>query len=282
MIKIPKKPENDFTINIEAGKAEKQYWRDLWRYREMFYFLAWRDILVRYKQTVLGIAWSIVRPLFTMLIFTIVFGKLAKMPSGGIPYPILVFTAMLPWQLFSNSVSDSGDSLVANANMISKIYFPRIIIPVNSIIVNMVDFLISFVILILLMVWYHFIPIWRIFFLPLFILLAVMASLGLGLWISALNVKFRDFRYIIPFILQLGLYISPVGFISNVIPEQWRLLYSINPMVGVIEGFRWAVLGKSIHLYWPGFWFSVSLTVLIFVLGIWYFRKTERSFADII
>ncbi|MGE5474749.1 MAG: ABC transporter permease [Ignavibacteriales bacterium] len=282
MINSSRKEKSDFTIVIEAGKAEKQYLRDLWKYRELFFFLAWRDILVRYKQTVLGVAWSIIRPLFTMVVFTIIFGKLAKMPSEGIPYPILVFTAMLPWQLFANSVSDSGDSLIANANMISKVYFPRIVIPINSIIVNMVDFLISFIILVFLMIWYHFIPIWRIFFLPVFILLAVIASLGLGLWFSALNVKYRDFRYIVPFILQLGLYISPVGFISNVIPEQWRLLYSINPMVGVIEGFRWAVLGKSIHLYWPGFWFSVCLTILMFVLGIWYFRKMERSFADII
>lgn len=273
---------NEYTINIEAGKVEKQYWRDLWQYRELFYFLAWRDILVRYKQTVLGIAWSIIRPLFIMIIFTVVFGKLAKMPSGGIPYPILVFTAMLPWQLFANSVNDSGESLIANANMISKVYFPRIIIPINSIIVNMVDFAISLIILVIMMIWYHYVPIWRIFFLPLFIMLAILASLGIGLWISALNVKFRDFRYIIPFILQLGLYISPVGFSSNVIPEKWKLIYSINPMVGVIEGFRWAVLGKSIHLYWPGFWFSVSLTILIFILGIWYFRKTERTFADII
>ncbi len=270
------------TLVIEAGKTDKQYFKDLWHYRELLYFLAWRDILVRYKQTVLGIAWSIIRPLFTMIIFTVVFGNLAKMPSGGIPYPILVFTAMLPWQLFANSVSDIGNSLIANANMISKVYFPRLIIPVNSIIVNMVDFLISCVILALLMMWYNFIPIWRILFLPLFIILAILASLGLGLWISALNVRFRDFRYIIPFIIQLGLYISPVGFSSNVIPEEWRLIYSINPMVGVIEGFRWAVLGKSIHLYWPGFWFSVSLAVLIFISGIWYFRKTECTFADII
>ena len=270
------------TLVIEAGKTDKQYFKDLWHYRELLYFLAWRDILVRYKQTVLGIAWSIIRPLFTMIIFTVVFGNLAKMPSGGIPYPILVFTAMLPWQLFANSVSDIGNSLIANANMISKVYFPRLIIPVNSIIVNMVDFLISCVILALLMMWYNFIPIWRILFLPLFIILAILASLGLGLWISALNVRFRDFRYIIPFIIQLGLYISPVGFSSNVIPEEWRLIYSINPMVGVIDGFRWSIIGKGVQLYIPGFVISIILSIALFVIAIIYFRKTEKTFADMI
>ncbi|MGE5329732.1 MAG: ABC transporter permease [Deltaproteobacteria bacterium] len=271
-----------YTINIEAGKSGKQYWRDLWQYRELLYFLAWRDILVRYKQTAIGIAWSVLRPLLTMVVFSIVFGKLAKLPSGGIPYPILVFAAMLPWQFFANSISESSNSLIANANMLSKVYFPRIIIPVSTIIVTLVDLAISFIILAIMMALYGFVPIWRIFFLPLFVGLAMLAALGLGLWLAALNVKYRDFRYVVPFIVQIGLYISPVGFSSEIVPEQWRLLYSMNPMVGVIEGFRWAVLGKTIHLYWPGFWLSVSITTAIFLLGVWYFRKTERTFADMI
>src|SRR4030042_3766947 len=238
---------------IEAGKTEGQYWKDIWHYRELFYFLAWRDILVRYKQTVIGMAWSLIRPLLTMVVFTIIFGKLAKLPSGGVPYPILVFAAMLPWQFFSNSLSESSNSLIANANLLSKIYFPRIIMPTSSVIVGLVDFLISSVILALLMIWYKFIPDWRIVTLPFFLMLALFASLGFGLWIAALNVKYRDFRYIVPFIVQFGLYISPVGFSSSIVPDKWRILYSLNPMVGVIDGFRWAILGGGVRVFWPGF-----------------------------
>ena len=267
---------------IEAGKTEGQYWKDIWHYRELFYFLAWKDILVRYKQTVIGIAWSLIRPLSTMIVFTIIFGKLAKLPSEGIPYPILVFAAMLPWQFFSNSLSESSNSLIANANLLSKIYFPRIIMPTSSVIVGLVDFLISFVILALLMIWYKFIPDWRIVTLPLFLVLALFSSLGFGLWIAALNVKYRDFRYIVPFIIQFGLYISPVGFSSSIIPGNWRLLYSINPMVGVIDGFRWAILGQNVQIYWPGFFLSIGLTILVFLYGLRYFRMTERTFADVI
>ncbi len=267
---------------IEAGKTEGQYWKDIWHYRELFYFLAWRDILVRYKQTVIGIAWSLIRPLLTMIVFTIIFGKLAKLPSEGVPYPILVFAAMLPWQFFSNSLSESSNSLIANANLLSKIYFPRIIMPTSSVIVGLVDFLISFVILALLMIWYKFIPDWRIVTLPLFLVLALFSSLGFGLWIAALNVKYRDFRYIVPFIIQFGLYISPVGFSSSIIPGNWRLLYSINPMVGVIDGFRWAILGQNVQIYWPGFFLSIGLTILVFLYGLRYFRMTERTFADVI
>lgn len=267
---------------IEAGKTEGQYWKDIWHYRELFYFLAWRDILVRYKQTVIGIAWSLLRPLLTMIVFTIIFGKLAKLPSEGVPYPILVFAAMLPWQFFSNSLSESSNSLIANSNLLSKIYFPRIIMPTSSVIVSLVDFLISFVILALLMIWYKFIPDWRIVTLPFFLMLALFASLGFGLWIAALNVKYRDFRYIIPFIVQFGLYISPVGFSSSIIPGNWRLLYSINPMVGVIDGFRWALLGQNVQIYWPGFLLSIGLTFLVFLYGLRYFRMTERTFADVI
>ena len=267
---------------IEAGKTERHYWRDLWRYRELFFFMAWRDILVRYKQTVIGVAWSVVRPFLTMVVFSIIFGRLAKMPDEGVPYPILVYAAMLPWQFFASSLTEASGSLVGGANMISKIYFPRLVMPTSAVIVSLVDFLISFGILAALMAWYRFVPSLRIFSLPVFILLAYTASLGASLWLSALNVKYRDFRYIIPFIVQFGLYISPVGFSSSVIPEKWRLLYSLNPMVGVIDGFRWAILGAESVIYWPGFILSVALASLLLVSGVFYFRKMERTFADII
>ena len=266
---------------IEAGRSEKQYWQDLWKYRELFYFLAWRDILVRYKQTAIGIFWALIRPFLTMVVFTIVFGNLAKLPSSA-PYPILVFAAMLPWQFFSNALTECSNSLINNANLVSKIYFPRLIVPTSSVIVSFVDFLISGMILLALMAWYNFVPSWRILTLPAFIIIAFAASMGAGLWLAALNVKYRDFRYIVPFIAQFGLYISPVGFSSSIVPEKWRLLYSINPMVGVIDGFRWAILGGEAKIYLPGFILSTGLVVLLFISGIWYFRKTERSFADVI
>ncbi|MBD2096312.1 ABC transporter permease [Trichocoleus sp. FACHB-591] len=267
---------------IEAGRTESQYWKDLWRYRELFYFLAWRDILVRYKQTVIGIAWALIRPFLTMIVFTIVFGNLAKLPSGGAPYPILVFAAMLPWQFFASALAECSNSLIVNSNLISKVYFPRLIVPSSAVIVSFVDFLISGMILLALMIWFNFVPDWRILTLPLFILLAFAAAMGSGLWLAALNVKYRDFRYIVPFIVQFGLYISPVGFSSSIVPPQWRLLYSINPMVGVIDGFRWAILGGEAQLYWPGFILSTGLVALLLLTGIWYFRQTERTFADVI
>jgi lipopolysaccharide transport system permease protein len=267
---------------IEAGRTERHYWRDLWRYRELFFFLAWRDILVRYKQTVIGILWALGRPLLTMLVFTLVFSKLAKLPSEGAPYPILVFAALLPWQFFANAFSGAGESLISNAGMISKVYFPRLVIPASAVIVSFADFLISGIILAGLMVWYGFEPGLRMLTLPLFILVAFAAAMGAGLWIAALNVKYRDFRYIVPFVVQFGLYISPVGFSSSIVPEHWRLLYSINPMVGVIDGFRWAILGGNTQLYWPGFWLSISLVLVILVTGIYYFRRTEKTFADVI
>jgi lipopolysaccharide transport system permease protein len=268
---------------IEAGKTERHYWRDIWNYRELFYFLAWRDILVRYKQTVIGVAWSVLRPLLTMIVFTIVFGKIAKLPSeGDVPYTILVFAALLPWQFFANAFAEAGNSLVSNATMVSKIYFPRLIIPTSTVIVSLVDMLISGLILIGMMVWYGYFPDARVLFLPLFILVTFFAAMGTGLWIAALNVKYRDFRYIIPFVVQFGLYISPVGFSSSVIPEQWRLLYSVNPMVGVIDGFRWAILGGNSQIYWPGFLLSLGLVAMIFITGVMFFRKTEKAFADVI
>lgn len=275
----------DKELIIEAGRTESQYWKDLWRYRELFYFLAWRDILVRYKQTVIGVAWALIRPFLTMIVFTVVFGTLAKLPSGDAPYPILVFAALLPWQFFANALTECSNSLISNANLISKVYFPRLIVPTSAVIVSFVDFLVSGMILLALMAWYNFVPSWRIMTLPLFIGIAFAASIGAGLWLAALNVKYRDFRYIVPFIVQFGLYISPVGFSSSVVFErfpQWGWLYSLNPMVGVIDGFRWAILGGDFNLYLPGFMLSMGLVALLFVTGIWYFRKVERTFADVI
>ena len=267
---------------IEAGRTEKHYWQDLWRYRELFYFLAWRDILVRYKQTAVGIAWALIRPFLTMVVFTVVFGQLAKLPSEGVPYPILVFSAMLPWQFFSNSLSVCSESLISNSNLLSKVYFPRLIVPISAIVVSFVDFMISGIILLGLMAWYNFVPGWRILTLPLFISIAFAASMGAGLWLASLNVQYRDFRFIVPFIVQFGLYISPVGFSSTIVPEKWRFLYSLNPMVGVIDGFRWAILGGNSQLYLPGFMLSMGLVILLLVSGIWYFRKMERTFADVV
>jgi lipopolysaccharide transport system permease protein len=269
-------------IIIEPDKTARHLWRELWQYRDLFFFLAWRDILVRYKQTVLGIAWSVMRPLLTMIILTIIFGKIAKLPSNDVPYPILVFAAMLPWQFFSNTFSEASNSIITDANLVSKVYFPRIIIPTTSMVVSLIDFVISFVILWLLMMWYGFYPNWKVAVLPLFLLLAMLTSLGAGYLIAALNVKYRDFRYIVPFMVQFGLYISPVGFSSDVVPEHWRLLYSLNPMVGVIDGFRWALLGNSVQFYWTGFSISVGLAFLLFVLGARFFLNTERHFADLI
>lgn len=268
---------------IEAGRTERQYWQDIWRYRELFYFLAWRDILVRYKQTAIGIAWALIRPFLTMVVFTIVFGKIANLPSeGGAPYPILVFSAMLPWQFFSNSLSECSNSLISNSNLISKVYFPRLVVPTSAVVVSFVDFLISGIILLALMAWYNFVPSWRILALPVFILISFAASMGAGLWLASLNVQYRDFRYIVPFIVQFGLYISPVGFSSQIVPQSWRLIYSLNPMVGVIDGFRWAILGSESNLYVPGFLLSLALVTLLLISGIWFFRKMERSFADVI
>ncbi len=268
---------------IEAGRAEANYWRDLWRYRELFYFLAWRDILVRYKQTVIGIAWALIRPLLTMIVLTVVFGRVAKLSApGAAPYALLVFAGMLPWQFFSTALSEASSSLIGSSNLISKVYFPRLIIPGGAVITSFVDFGIMVVLMAGMMVWYGFMPDWRILLLPLFVVLAFAAAFGAGLWLSALNVKYRDFRYIVPFIVQFGLYVSPVGFSTANIPEQWRLLYALNPMVGIIDGFRWSLLRGESPLWWPGLAASVATTVLCCAIGIRYFRQTEKSFADII
>lgn len=273
---------NEFDLVIEPGRSEKNYWNDLWRFRELFFFMAWRDILVRYKQTAIGLAWSIIRPVLTMIVFTVIFGRIAKLPSEGVPYPILVYAAMLPWQLFSSSFSDASNSLITNSNMLTKIYFPRLIIPVSTVIVNFVDFLISFLILVALMMWYHFVPGWRIVCLPFFLFLVFITSISAGLYVAALNVKYRDFKYIVPFVVQFGLYISPVGFSSNIVPEKWKFLYSLNPLVGIIDGFRWAILGGSNQIYLPGMFLSIAVIILLFIVSIRYFRKMEKTFADII
>ena len=269
-------------IVIESGKIHRQYIKDLWTYRELFWLLSWRDILVRYKQTVIGIAWSVLRPLLTMIVFTIVFGKLAKMPSDGMPYPILVFSAMLPWQFFSNTLSEGGNSLLNNEKLISKVYFPRIIIPTTSMIVSLIDFLISFALLLILMLLWGYIPSWTIIFLPLFLIEAIIISLGLTFFISAMNVKYRDFRYVLPFIIQFGLYVSPVGFSSSIVPANWRIFYYLNPMAGIIDSFRWCISGSSVNIYFTGWIVSLIVTLVVFAIGIFYFRNAEREFADII
>ncbi|MBS1507545.1 MAG: ABC transporter permease [Bacteroidetes bacterium] len=266
-------------VVIERGRTQKNYWRDLWRFRELFYILAWRDVKVRYKQTVIGAAWSVIRPLLTTIIFTMVFSRVAKLGvPGDAPYAIMVFVGMLPWQFFATALSDSSNSLIGNSNLVSKVYFPRMIIPASSIIMGLVDFSISFFLLLVMFLFYQYVPDIKIFLLPFFVIMALAASFGIGLYVTALNVKYRDFRYIIPFIVQIGLYISPVGFSSSVVPERWRLLYSLNPMTGVIDGFRWCVLGQP--LYWPGFAISCVIVVFFLWVGIAYFRKTERGFAD--
>ena len=271
-----------YELVLEPGRAERHYWADLWRYRELFQVLAWRDVSVRYKQTVIGVAWAVIRPFLTMLVFTVIFGRVAKLPpDGDAPYALMVFAGMLPWTFFSTALSDASNSLVANANLISKVYFPRLIVPAATVVVSMVDFLISFSILIVMMIWFLYLPPIQILLLPIFILLAFFASLGPALWITSLNVKYRDFRYIIPFIVQFGLYVSPVGFSSSVIPEKWRLLYSLNPVVGIIDGFRWCILGET-NIYLPGFAASMGVTAFFLWFGIRQFRKMERSFADLI
>jgi len=268
---------------IEPGRHERNYWRDLWRYRELFRVLAWRDLAVRYKQTVIGVAWAVIRPLLTMVVFTVIFGRIAKLPSdGSAPYPLLVFAGMLPWTFFSTGLSEASNSMLNNANLISKIYFPRLIVPTATVVVAFVDFLITFVMLIALMAWYRFMPGWRMLVLPGFVLLAFLVSMGPALWIASLNVKYRDFRYIVPFIVQFGLYVSPVGFSSSVVPEEWRLLYSLNPMVGVIDGFRWCILGGQTPLYLAGLAASILIAGAFLWFGIHRFRKTEKSFADLI
>jgi lipopolysaccharide transport system permease protein len=266
---------------IEAGRAERHYWRDLWRYRELLGFLAWRDVKVRYKQTVLGAAWALLQPAITLVIFTFVFGKLAAMPAGGVPYPLLVLAGLLPWQLFANSLGSASGSLVSNTHLISKVYFPRLIVPLSSVAVAVIDFALVCVLYAGLSLWFGHLPDARVLLAPVFVLLTLAAALGAGLWLTALTVRFRDFRFIVPFLIQLGVFLSPVGFSSANLPN-WRLVYSLNPMVGAIDGFRWCLLGDAQQLWWPGQLAGLGVTLGLLASGIWYFRRTERSFADII
>ena len=268
---------------IEAGRLHRRYWTDLWRYRELFYVLAWRDVAVRYKQTVIGAAWAVIRPFLTMVVFTIVFGRIAGLPSEGVaPYAVMVLAGLLPWQFMSTALAESSNSLVGSANLIGKVYFPRLVVPGAAIVVSLIDFLVSFGVLAAVMAWYRYVPDWRVVTIPAFVALAILASLGPGLWLASLNVKYRDFRYVVPFVLQLGLYVSPVGFSSSVIPEQWRLVYSLNPAVAVIDGFRWALLGGESSLYVPGFLLSCAMILLFLWLGVRQFRRIERSLADLL
>ena len=266
---------------IEAGQADINYWRDLWRYRELMYFLAWRDIVVRYKQTVIGVAWALIRPALTMLIF-VAFRRMVGFPPGSVPEPILVFAAVMPWQFFSTALSESAGSLIGNANLISKVYFPRLIIPCAAVVTSLVDFLITLGLLAALMLWYGFMPSWQVAALPFFVLLAFGLAIGLGLLLAALNVEYRDFRYIVPFIVQLGLFVSPIAFSTSDVPENWRPLYALNPMVGIIDGFRWSILGGNTPLDLHTLGLSVAVTISFLLLGVWYFRRMERSFADVI
>jgi lipopolysaccharide transport system permease protein len=280
---------------LEPGRAAKNYWRDLFHYRELFLILAWRDVLVRYKQTAAGAAWALIQPLMSIVVMTLIFGKLAGLPSeDGVPYAIMVCAAMLPWQFFANALSLASQSVVNNASLISKIYFPRMIVPASSIVVSLVDFLVACSILAGLMVWYHFWPTWRLLVLPALVMLAIAAALGPGLIVTALTVRYRDFRMLIPFVVQFGMYVCPVAYKTSLVHdklankfgaglgEKLFLLYSLNPMVGVIDGFRWAVGGNASTFYWPGFVLSVGLTMVLLFIGIYYFRKTERVFADVI
>lgn len=275
-------PAPPFDVVVEAGRVEGQYWRDLFRYRELLLMLAWRDVSVRYKQTVIGIAWVVGRPLLMVVVLTVVFGRISGLSSDGVPYPLLVLVALLPWQLFANSLTGSSGSLVSNSSLISKVYFPRLIIPISSLLAQLVDFAITALMLVPLMVYYQYGPGWQVLLTPLFVLLALGCAAGIGLWLGALNVRYRDVGHVVPFFVQFGLYISPVGYSASVVPERWRAVYALNPMVGIIDGFRWCLLGPTAEPYWPGVLLSVAITGLILATGVWYFRRTERTFADLI
>jgi lipopolysaccharide transport system permease protein len=271
-------------IILEAGRGSRQYWRDLWSYRELLVFLAWRDVTVRYKQTLVGVAWAVVRPVSMALVFTVVFNKVANLQSDLVPYPLLVLSGMLPWQLFASALSESSNSLVMNSNMVSKVYFPRLIVPMSALAVSLIDFMVCLPILGGLMLYDGIVPTWRLLFLPLFVLLALAAALGGGLWLAALNVRYRDVRHVIPFLVQFGVYLSPVGFNTSKVPEEWRWLFLLNPMAGVIDGVRWSLFGPYLHSPFReiGFELSLFLVAAMLVGGLWYFRKTERTFADVI
>lgn len=268
---------------IEAGKTERHYWKDLWHYRELLYFLAWRDVKVRYKQTLIGVAWVVIKPLLTMAVLTVVFHRIAGLgQDSAVPYALLVFAGLLPWQFFSAAFAESGNSLIGSAQMISKVYFPRLIVPVSSVLAGLVDFLVTLLLLIPLMAWYGHLPGWEVVFLPAFLALGLLITLGAGIGVAALNVRFRDVRFVIPFIVQFGLYLSPVGFSASEVPEAWRWLYDLNPLVGVIEGFRWCLLGGNYPGSDAALTSSVLVGTLMLLLSVHYFRRTERTFADVI
>lgn len=272
-----------YNIIITPERPLKEMWRELKESKELIYFLTWRDFKVRYRQTTIGVAWAVLRPLMMMVVFTMVFSKMARLPSeGDIPYPLLVMTGMLPWFLFAAGVQDGSYSLINNANIINKVYFPRIILPISTLLVNMVDFVVSVMLLFILFVCYGFSPDIKLLLLPLMLIPLLASAMGLGLLLSALNVLYRDFRYLIPFLLQLGLYTSPVGFSSNLMTTNWKLIYSLNPMVGVIDGFRWSLLGSEIFLYWPGFAVSWLASFAILIIGFWCFYKTDKNIVDLI
>jgi lipopolysaccharide transport system permease protein len=266
---------------IEAGRAARHYWNDLWRYRELLFFLAWRDVKVRYKQTVLGIAWVVIQPLVTMGIFSFIFGTLAGMGRGDPLYPLMVMAGVLPWQLFSSALSGSSGSLVSNAHLISKVYFPRLIVPLSALAVALVDFVVVLGLYFVLAAWFGQAPDWRCLLLPGFMAGALLIALGAGLWLTALTVKYRDFRHVVPFLLQVGVFLSPIGYNTGVLPS-WRDLLALNPMTGVIEGFRWCLLGGQGEFYWRGFGTSMAMGLVLVATGLWFFRRTERSFADVI
>lgn len=274
---------NTTTLVLEAGRTDRQYWRDLWRYRELFLVLAWRDVAVRYKQTIIGMAWVMLQPLASVAVFTVIFGKVAKLPSmEDVPYTVMVFAGLLPWQLISGAVNNAANSLVGNSGLISKVYFPRLIVPASAVVVCLVDFVVAMAVMAGLMAWHQFVPDTRILLLPLFMLMAVLAAIGPGLWIASLNVRYRDFRQVLPFLLQFGMYLSPVAYVSAVVPEQWKMLYHLNPAVAVIDGFRWCLLRGAAPVYWPGLAMACAVILLLLYVGVRQFRKTESTFADMV
>jgi lipopolysaccharide transport system permease protein len=266
---------------LEAGRTDRHYWRDLWRYRELLGFLAWRDVKVRYKQATLGVAWALVQPVVTMVLFTLVFGKLAGMPAGGVPYPLVVLAGLLPWQLFSAALSGSSGSLVANAHLISKVYFPRLVVPLSALAVAVIDFGIVLALFGVVAGWHGVWPTWRVVFLPAFMAVALLIALGAGLWLTALTVKYRDFRFIVPFLLQVGIFVTPVGYRTDNLPN-WRELLALNPLTGVVDGFRWCLLGSDVQFEPQLFGTSLLMALILLGTGLWYFRRTERTFADAI
>lgn len=269
-------------IVIEAGKIEKQYWKDLWNFRDLFYMMAWRDIAVRYKQAVIGIIWALIQPVLTMVIMVFIFGKIARLPSEGVPYPVFVFAGMLPWQFFSTAFSSATSSMVSNSRLITKVYFPRMIIPASSIGVALVDFVVTLFLLLVIMIWYRCTPTIEMLLLIPLILAVFLFTLGIGLYFSALNIKYRDFQFILPFIIRFGLYVSPVGFSSTIVPEKYRLLFYLNPMTSIIDGFRWSISGGITSIYWEGMYISSGIILFFLIMGIRYFRKTEKAFADMV